>query len=97
MTVVEKAFAYFTHQHCVLVFEQPDHPAAGIQVPAGTIHPAEPPEEAAIREAREESGLYAFGPATFLGRRLFDPRPFGKQVVTSSICPVSRTSSMAAQ
>jgi len=38
----------------LLVFR---HPAAGIQLPAGTVEPGERFEVAALREAREESGI----------------------------------------
>jgi len=41
----------------LLVFEHRDHPAAGLQVPAGTIEPGEPAIDAAHRELMEESGL----------------------------------------
>jgi 8-oxo-dGTP pyrophosphatase MutT (NUDIX family) len=41
----------------LLVFAHRDLAEAGIQVPAGTVEPGEPPEAAACREVREESGL----------------------------------------
>ena len=49
--------AYVTHGHRLLVFRQPDHPGAGIQVPGGTVHPHESLDDAALREATEEAGL----------------------------------------
>lgn len=33
------------------------HPHAGVQIPAGTVEPGEPPSHAALREAAEETGL----------------------------------------
>ena len=42
----------------LLVFRH-DNPAAGVQVPAGTVDPGEPPDRAVLREAWEESGLAA--------------------------------------
>lgn len=36
-----------------------DHPDAGIQLPAGTVEPAETPDTAVLREVREEAGLTA--------------------------------------
>lgn len=45
------------------------HPYAGIQLPAGTIEPGEEPEAAALREAREETGLTAFAAVERLGYR----------------------------
>ena len=39
--IIEKAVCYITRDRRILVFEHPHVPAAGIQVPAGTIHPGE--------------------------------------------------------
>jgi 8-oxo-dGTP pyrophosphatase MutT (NUDIX family) len=77
MRVVEKAFAYITNQGRLLVFE---HVAsdAGIQVPAGTIRLGEEPETAAVREAKEETGLSPFWDVEALGVCEFDARPYGK-------------------
>lgn len=44
-----KAFAYITHQQRLLVFEHPDSPEAGIQVPAGSIEPGETPQAGTLR------------------------------------------------
>ena len=66
---VRKAFAYITRHPAqgdeisdgkldkgILVFAHTD-PGSGIQVPKGTIEQRETPEEAALREAYEETGL----------------------------------------
>lgn len=57
---IRKAFAYITRHSAqgdeVLVFAHTD-PDSGIQVPKGTIEQGETPEEAALREAYEETGL----------------------------------------
>jgi len=76
--IVAKAFAYITNGDRLLVFEHADFPEAGVQVPAGTILPGEPPEVAVVREAREETGLDAFPAVAFIGISEFDARPFGK-------------------
>ncbi|MDO5082014.1 MAG: NUDIX domain-containing protein [Arachnia propionica] len=57
--VVQKVVAYVVHQDRLLVFTHDDVAieVTGVQVPAGTIHPGEPPEDAALRETREETGL----------------------------------------
>lgn len=41
----------------LLVFEHVDAPEAGVQVPAGTIAEGETPEQTALREVAEETGL----------------------------------------
>lgn len=69
---VRKAFAYITQGHKLLVFEQPDAPEAGIQVPAGSIEPYETPPAAALREAQEETGLTKLAVVSFLGEHSYD-------------------------
>lgn len=57
---VRKSFAYITRNSAqgveVLAFAHAD-PDSGIQIPKGTIEKGEAPEEAALREAYEETGL----------------------------------------
>ena len=78
MLVVEKAFAYITWDSRLLVFDHVAFPEAGTQVPAGTIVRGEAPAMAAIREAREETGLSQFSSPAYLGALDFDARPSGK-------------------
>jgi 8-oxo-dGTP pyrophosphatase MutT (NUDIX family) len=60
---LKKVVIYVTRQRKgqteLLVFEHRDHPAAGLQVPAGTVDPGELSLDAARRELFEESGLFA--------------------------------------
>ena len=63
----EKVFAYITHGERLLVFSHPDSPEAGIQVPAGTMHEGEDPDEEVMREAFEETGLTELRAGAFLG------------------------------
>ena len=77
MVVIRKAFAYITNRGRLLVFEHPDHPDAGIQVPAGTIESGEEPADAVMREAFEETGLAGLKLATFLGESERDMSDFG--------------------
>lgn len=58
----EKVVCYIVKDKKVLVFRHVDfsYEEVGIQVPAGSIKPGETPEEAALREAREETGLDNF-------------------------------------
>ena len=55
--IIAKVVCYITRDRRIVVFEHPGVPAAGIQVPAGTIDGAEDPARAALREAAEETGL----------------------------------------
>ena len=64
---VAKALAYITHSDHLLVFRQPDFPAAGIQVPGGSVEAGEALEAAALREAREETGLAELVVQSYLG------------------------------
>src|SRR5437762_4732262 len=72
---VRKAFAYITHADRLLLFRHPNNPAAGIQVPAGTMEDGETPAEAVMREAEEESGLTDLTLVSLLEVVLFDRRP----------------------
>jgi 8-oxo-dGTP pyrophosphatase MutT (NUDIX family) len=78
MIIRRKAFAYVTSGPRLLLFTHPEHPDAGIQVPAGTMAPGEVPAAAALREAREETGLTALRLGRWIGRDLFDARPYGR-------------------
>lgn len=60
----ERALAYVTRGTGeLLVFEHTaEYPDAGVQVPAGGLEPGETPEQAAVRETQEETGLSLRGP-----------------------------------
>ena len=74
---VPKAFIYVARRSPeLLLLAHPVHPEAGLQVPAGTIMPEDP--RAAGRELAEETGPQEFEIARFLGERVHDMRPFGK-------------------
>lgn len=55
--MIAKALAYITHGDRLLVFRQPAFPEQGVQVPGGSIEAGEEAAAAALREAREETGL----------------------------------------
>jgi len=76
--VRRKAFAYIVHSGRIVLLHHPDHPEAGIQVPAGTMEAGETPEAAVLREAFEETGLAGLRIVRFLGRARIDLRPFGR-------------------
>src|SRR5690348_15940006 len=54
-----KVVCYIVRDGQLLVFRHADYDLehVGLQVPAGSIRPEESPEDAALREAREETGL----------------------------------------
>jgi 8-oxo-dGTP pyrophosphatase MutT (NUDIX family) len=79
--IIDKAVAYITRYEKLLVFDHPGIPEAGTQVPVGTIEPGEPPDEAVLREAYEETGLAPLVMRRFLGEREFDIRPFGRDEI----------------
>ena len=79
--VKHKVFAYITHLNRLLVFIHPFAPEAGIQVPAGTIKANEPPEEAVMREAFEETGLSDLTMDAFLGVHERDMSDFGRDEI----------------
>ncbi len=68
MRLIEKVTIFITRTAPsgleLLLFE---HPHAGIQIPAGTVEAAETPEQAALREAHEESGLTGLMLREYLG------------------------------
>ena len=78
ITVRRKAFAYITSGTRLLLFTQPDFPLAGVQVPAGTMEPGETPAQAALREVTEETGLADLRIVQWIGRAMFDARPYGR-------------------
>jgi 8-oxo-dGTP diphosphatase len=55
-------------------------PAAGLQVPAGTVRDGESPA-AALREAEEETGLAGLVLVASLGERVWDPADVGRAEV----------------
>lgn len=79
MTTKRKAFAYIVHKDRIVLLYHPDHPDAGIQVPAGTMEDGETPEAAVLREAFEETGLAGLSIVRLLGQTRIDMRPWGKE------------------
>lgn len=77
---VEKAkvLCYIVRDGKLLVFRhtQYTYEEVGIQVPAGSIRLGETPGDAALREAREETGLTAFRIVRKLGEADYDISPY---------------------
>ncbi len=64
---VPKVLCYVIWQGQLLLLRQPDRPDRGVQVPGGSVEPDEELASAALREAREETGLRALSLGSYLG------------------------------
>jgi 8-oxo-dGTP pyrophosphatase MutT (NUDIX family) len=76
--VKDKVLCYIVRGGRLLVFRHVDYgyEEVGIQVPAGSVRPGETPEEAALREAREETGLTHITLVRKLGETTYDISPY---------------------
>ena len=79
---VRKVLAYVVRGSELLVFRHRDHPIerTGLQVPAGTVRPDEPLDDAVLREALEETGLEGLRLVSYLGGTEYDVRPARPEV-----------------
>jgi len=80
--VKEKVVCYIVREGRLLVFEHLDMPwqQTGLQVPAGSIRVGEAPEEAALREAAEETGLSSLRLVAKVGESMYDMAPHRSEV-----------------
>ncbi|WP_106402311.1 NUDIX hydrolase [Actinocorallia populi] len=80
--VKEKVLCYVVRDGRLLVLRHTDHSCeeVGIQVPAGSIRPDETPEEAALREAREETGRSDLKIVRKLGEATYDITPYRYEI-----------------
>ena len=76
---MKKVIAYLTRGDELLVFRHRDFPEAGLQVPAGTVPEGESPEEAVLRELKEESGLIDVKIVSLLGNYQYEMAPYRKE------------------
>jgi 8-oxo-dGTP pyrophosphatase MutT (NUDIX family) len=76
--VKDKVLVYVVREGRLLVFRHADYSyeEVGIQVPAGSIRNGESPDDAALREAREETGLTDFKIVRKLGETEYDISPY---------------------
>ncbi|WP_411073319.1 NUDIX hydrolase [Streptomyces sp. cmx-4-25] len=77
-----KALCYVVRGGMLLVHRHVDFPweEVGVQVPAGSIRQGEAPEAAALREAREETGLQDFKIVRKLGVTTYDMGPYRAEI-----------------
>jgi 8-oxo-dGTP pyrophosphatase MutT (NUDIX family) len=80
LQVIQKVVIYVIHRGNLLVFEHPDAPEAGLQVPAGSVRPGEDLDAAARREVREETGIPA-RTVRLLGTARYDMGAYGRNEV----------------
>ncbi len=80
--VCDKVLCYVVRDGRLLVLRHADYSyeRVGIQVPGGSIRPGETPEEAALREVREETGLQRFAIVRKLGESSYDISPYRFEV-----------------
>lgn len=79
----QKVVAYIVRNDRLVVLAHADDDTwdqSGLQVPAGTIRPAETPQAAVLRECREETGLTDLHIEQFLGVGEYDMRPYRDEV-----------------
>ncbi|MEV4417869.1 NUDIX domain-containing protein [Catellatospora sp. NPDC049609] len=76
--VRQKVLCYIVRDGRLLVFRHVDYSweEVGIQVPAGSVQPGETPEQAALREAAEETGLGTVKLVGKLGETTYDSTPY---------------------
>jgi 8-oxo-dGTP pyrophosphatase MutT (NUDIX family) len=76
--VKDKVLCYVVRDGKLLVFRHVgySYEEVGIQVPGGSIREGETPAAAALREAREETGLHGFRIVRKLGESGYDISPY---------------------
>jgi 8-oxo-dGTP pyrophosphatase MutT (NUDIX family) len=71
-SAVPKVLCYVIWRGQLLLLKQPDRPDRGVQVPGGSVEAGEDLTTAALREAREETGLSALSVLGCLGSAIYE-------------------------
>lgn len=79
-----RVFTYITRNDQLLVFDHLDRSYIQPQIPGGTIEPGETPENAALREAQEETGLNSLKLVSFLGSFERDLSDIGRDEIITA-------------
>ncbi|HET7736890.1 MAG TPA: NUDIX domain-containing protein [Nocardioidaceae bacterium] len=87
LEAMQKVVCYIVRDDELLVFKHLGQPwdESGLQVPAGTGKVGESPEAAAMREAREETGLDQLRLVRKLGVAEYDMRPYRDELQTRHV------------
>ena len=85
--VRDKVLCYIVRDGRLLVFRHTgySYEEVGIQVPAGSVRAGETPEEAALREAGEETGLKEYKIVRKLGEFEYDMSPYRFEIQTRHV------------
>lgn len=76
-----RVFTYITQQSNLLLIDYTDGSYQQPQIPGGTIEAGETPEQAALREAKEETGLKNLTVVACLGCSQKDLRSIGRDEI----------------
>ncbi|MEV0156088.1 NUDIX domain-containing protein [Micromonospora sp. NPDC050686] len=81
--ITNKVLCYVVRKGRLLVFRHTDfsYEEVGIQVPGGSVRPGEDPADAALREAREETGLTDFTVVRKFGEIEYDISPLRFEIL----------------
>lgn len=69
--IQKKVLAYILNDKKLLIFDEPEFPEIGFQVPGGTVEEDENIFDAVIRESQEETGISTFEIISYLGQKDF--------------------------
>lgn len=78
--IKKKVLAYILNDKKLLIFDEPEFPEIGFQVPGGTVEAEEDIFSAVIRESQEETGISTFELISYLGQKDFFVEKYNLQL-----------------